>query len=144
MPRNTAHLCLPAAPLRPRPRERARASFAHGFRVAGERDWSAGMIRSEMPARQTARWAWLRAPVFADEAKTHEAFLLNVIVWSMVLVPPPYVLFTLLDTPQFSGRALVQGAFGEAINLALLVLLRKGAIRLASMLQVLALFTFMT
>jgi PAS domain S-box-containing protein len=102
------------------------------------------MIRSEVPVRQTARWAWLRAPVFADEAKTHEAFLLNVIVWSMVLVPPPYVLFTLLDTPQFSGRALVQAAFGEAINLVLLVLLRKGAVRLASMLQVLALFAFMT
>ncbi|HTA91116.1 MAG TPA: ATP-binding protein [Polyangiaceae bacterium] len=102
------------------------------------------MIRSEMPSGPNARWEWLRAPVFADEAKTHEAFLLNVIVWSMVLVPPPYVLFTLLRTPQFSGRALVQGAFGEVINGVLLILLRRGAVRLASVLQVAALFAFMT
>jgi PAS domain S-box-containing protein len=102
------------------------------------------MTRFDQPDRVQARWAWLRPPVFADEAKAHEAFLLHVIVWSMVLVPPPYVLFTLLYTPQFSARALVQGAAGEAINGVLLILLRKGAVRLASILQVSALFAFMT
>jgi PAS domain S-box-containing protein len=88
--------------------------------------------------------SWLRAPLFSDEAKTHEAFLLHVVVWAMVLVPPPYVLFTLLRTPQFSGRALIQGAAGEAINCVLLILLRLGSVRLASILQVTALFAFMT
>ncbi len=90
------------------------------------------------------RWAWLRPPAFADEAKAHEAFLLHVIVWSMVLVPLPYLFFSLLRTPQFSGRALVQSAAGEAINFVLLVLLRRGAVRLASILQVAALFGFMS
>jgi PAS domain S-box-containing protein len=89
-------------------------------------------------------WSWLRPPAFSDEAKAHEAFLLHVIVWSMVLVPLPYLLFSLLRTPQFSGRALVQSAAGEAINGVLLVLLRRGAVRLASVLQVTALFGFMT
>jgi PAS domain S-box-containing protein len=91
-----------------------------------------------------APWSWLRPPAFSDEAKAHEAFLLHVIVWSMVLVPLPYLLFSLLCTPQFSGRALVQSAAGEAINGVLLVLLRRGAVRLASVLQVTALFGFMT
>jgi PAS domain S-box-containing protein len=89
-------------------------------------------------------WSWLRPPAFSDEAKAHEAFLLHVIVWSMVLVPLPYLLFSLLRTPQFSGRALVQSAAGEAINAVLLVLLRRGAVRLASVLQVTALFGFMS
>ncbi len=90
------------------------------------------------------RWAWLRPPVFANEAKTHEAFLLHVILWSMVFVPPPYVLFTLLRTPRFSERALIQGLVGEAINGSLLFLLRSGRVRLASIIQVGALFAFMT
>src|SRR5882724_4410853 len=58
---------------------------------------------------------WLRPPAFADEAKAHEAFLLHVVVWTMVLVPPPYVLLTSLRTPQASGRALAQGLCGEVI-----------------------------
>ncbi len=90
------------------------------------------------------RWAWLLPPAFRDEAKTHEAFLLHVILWSMVLVPPPYVLFTLLRTPRYSERALIQGLVGEAINGSLLLLLRSGRVRLASILQVSALFAFMT
>jgi signal transduction histidine kinase len=90
------------------------------------------------------RWAWLRPPAFADEAKAHEAFLLHVIVWSMVLVPLPYLFFSLLRTPQFSGRALVQSTAGEAINVVLLVLLRRGWVRLASILQVATLFGFMS
>jgi len=91
-----------------------------------------------------ARWSWLRPPAFSDEAKAHEAFLLHVIVWSMVIVPLPYLLFSLLRTPQFAGRALVQSAAGEAINVVLLVVLRRGAVRLASILQVTALFGFMS
>ncbi len=102
------------------------------------------MNRLDTPDGAKLRWRWLSPPAFADEAKDHEAFLLNVIVWSMVLVPPPYVVFTLLRTPQFSGRAVVQGAVGEAINAVILLLLRKGAVRPASILQVTALFAFMT
>src|SRR5450432_817803 len=102
------------------------------------------MNRFDRPDEAKPRWSWLRPPAFADEAKTHEAFLLHVIVWSLVLVPPPYVLFTLLRTPQFSGRALVQGAVGEAINGVLLLLLRNGKVRVASILHVTTLFAFMT
>jgi len=31
----------------------------------------------------------LHPPVFDDEAKTHQTFLLHVVLWSMVVVPLP-------------------------------------------------------
>jgi len=91
-----------------------------------------------------SRWAWLWPPVFADEAKSNQAFLLHVLLWAMVLVPPPYVLLTLLLTPRFTGRALIQALIGEVLNGGLLLLLRSGWVTLASFLEVAALFAFMT
>ena len=102
------------------------------------------MNRREPLEAAKPRSPWFRPPAFADEAKSHEAYLLHVIVWSMVLVPPPYVLFTLLRTPELSSRALTQGLVGESLNLGILILLRGGRVRLASLLQVSALFLFMT
>ena len=97
-----------------------------------------------MPDRVTARFRWLRPPVFNDQAKTHEAFLLHVILWSLSLMLLPYLMFTVLRVPVLAGRALVQTVAGVSINVALMALLRKGAVRLASILQVGTIFTFMT
>jgi len=91
-----------------------------------------------------SRWPWLSPPLFADEAKNNQAFLLHVLLWAMVLVTPPYVLLTLLLTPRFTGRALLQALIGEVLNGGLLLLLRSGRVRLASFLEVAALFVFMT
>lgn len=99
-------------------------------------------MRSSSPARRLPRW--LRPPVFADEAKTHEAFLLHVILWALVLVPFPYVLGVALKTPALTERAMAQGLCGEAANVVLILLLRAGYVRVASILQVCALFAFMT
>jgi PAS domain S-box-containing protein len=87
---------------------------------------------------------WIRSPVFEEEAKTHEAFLLHVVLWALVLMPLPYVTGILIQTPELLPRALKQAIGGEAANAALLVLLRRGHVRLASILEVCALFTFMT
>ena len=86
----------------------------------------------------------LAPPVFGDETKTHEAFLLHVILWALVVVPVPYLLLTAVVAPAHTGRALVECLVGEAANALLLVLLRRGHVRLASSLQVVAFFGFFT
>ncbi len=86
----------------------------------------------------------LRPPVFADEAETHQAFMLHVILWSLVGVPVVYVLLTANVAPEGLARASVEALAGQAANVALLALLRHGQVRLASALQVVAFFTFFT
>ncbi len=83
-------------------------------------------------------------PQFKNEEDTHQAFLLHMILWGLVLVPIPYVLYFVLFAPQESMRALVQGGIGELINITLLVLLKRGYIRFASIVQVTAFWLFFT
>jgi PAS domain S-box-containing protein len=99
---------------------------------------------TKAPSRRAWMPPWLRPPVFEDEAKAHEAFLLHVVLWALVLMPFPYVLGVLVRTPELAPRALRQAIAGEAANLALLTLLRRGHVRVASILEVCALFIFMT
>jgi signal transduction histidine kinase/CheY-like chemotaxis protein len=94
---------------------------------------------------QRAR-AILRPPSFPDEERTQAAFLLHVILWAMVLVPVPYVAWALAGARALGaatvGRVLLQAAVGEAANVALLVTLRRGHVRAASVLQACALWSF--
>lgn len=92
----------------------------------------------------TALRRLLEPPVFEDETKTREAFMLHVILWALVALPVPYVVVTAITAPALTGRALVEGLAGEAINLFLLVLLRQGRVRLASSLQVVSFWGFFT
>lgn len=87
---------------------------------------------------------FFKPPVFEDEHKSHQAYLLNIILWGLIIVPVPYVLYTLIFSPDNTARALAQGGIGEAINLFLLILLRRGHVRAASNLQVTAFWLFFT
>ncbi len=87
---------------------------------------------------------FFRPPVFEDEQKTHQAYLLNIIIWGLIAVPIPYVLYALAAAPHNASRALTQGLVGEAINFFLLFLLKKGYVRLASALQGAAFWVFFT
>lgn len=86
----------------------------------------------------------VRPPVFDDEQKNHQAYLLNMILWGLILVPIPYVLGVIIFRPETIMRALIQGGTGEAINFFLLFLLHRGRVRLASILQVTAFWAFFT
>lgn len=86
----------------------------------------------------------LTAPVFADKAKTHEAYLLHIIVWILILVPLLFLVYNLVFAPENLGRTFVQLAFGESINVILLILLRQGQVRVASIIQVSAFWLFFT
>ncbi len=85
-----------------------------------------------------------KPPVFENEEKSHQAFLLHVIVWGMIVVPVPYLLFTSLATPHEFNRALAQTAFGEAINFSVLYFSRRGFVREAAALQMTMLWVFFT
>lgn len=83
-------------------------------------------------------------PVFKDEQKTHQAYLLNIILWALILVPFPYVLYAVIFMPQYVERVLTQGLIGEAVNIFLLILLKRGHVRLSAQLQVIAFWLFFT
>lgn len=83
-------------------------------------------------------------PVFEDESKTQQAYLLHMIVWGLVIVPIPYVLFTIFAEPEELLRVLAQALFGEGVNFFLLLLLRRGAVRAASYIQVIMFWLFFT
>ena len=86
----------------------------------------------------------LTPPVFEDEIKTEKAYLFHVILWTLVCVPIPYLLFIFTKGTQYQTRALIQAGFGEAINIFLLAMLRRGHVRLASILQISAFWLFFT
>jgi len=88
--------------------------------------------------------AWLRPPRFADEEKTRQAFLLNIIVWVLIIVPIPFLVYTQLFSPEAWRRVLTQVLSGEAVNVFLLVLLRRGYVRIASIIQIAAFWAFFT
>ncbi len=84
------------------------------------------------------------APVFDDEFKTQQAYLLNIILWTLICVPIPFVIYTLVLTPGNSSRTFIQAIFGETVNVILLLMLRHGRVRAASIIQVSAFWFFFT
>jgi PAS domain S-box-containing protein len=62
----------------------------------------------------------------------------------MVVVPVPYLAYTVAVDPAGVERAVVQTLTGETVNLALIWMMRCGHVRRASRLQVGALWLFMT
>lgn len=88
--------------------------------------------------------SWLTAPVFDDETITHQAYMLHVILWALIIIPIPYVILSILSNPANAGMVLTQAAVGEAANVFLIVLLRRGHVRLTAILQIVAFWLFFT
>ncbi|HEX5837335.1 MAG TPA: ATP-binding protein [Anaerolineales bacterium] len=86
----------------------------------------------------------LTPPVFDDEETTQQAFMLHIIVWTLLFVPIPYVIYILVFVPENILRMSIQVLSGEGINLLVLVMLRSGYVRTASVLQVSAFWLFFT
>jgi PAS domain S-box-containing protein len=84
----------------------------------------------------------LKPPEFENEIKAQQAYMLHFILWTLVLVPIPYLTYTLLFNPSASARALTQTLFGETANILLLILLQRGWVREAGVLQVSLLWIF--
>ncbi len=86
----------------------------------------------------------LKSPVFDDEQKTQQAYLLHVILWALIITPIPYVLFTFIQAPELADRSLTYVVIGEMANLFLLALLRRGHVRLVSIIQVTSSWSLLT
>lgn len=84
----------------------------------------------------------LTPPAFKDEKDNHSAYLLHVILWVLIFVPIPYVLYTFFFLPEHITRAVLQSSTSEVINIFLLVVLHRGNVRAASILQTVAFWLF--
>lgn len=83
-------------------------------------------------------------PIYDNEQDTHRAYLLNIILWGLVLMPIPYVIYTQIFEPDLALRAWIQAGVGEVINFFLLFIMRRGYVRSASFIQVIAFWLFFT
>jgi len=70
--------------------------------------------------------------------------MLHIILWTLVCVPIPYVLYTLIVTPESLTRTLAQATFVETTNIVLIFLLHRGYVKTASSIQVSAFWLFLT
>ena len=84
----------------------------------------------------------LTPPVFQDEMKTQQAFMLHVILCTLMLVPIPFVIYHLFFVYANFERSFIQSVIGEAVNIVLFIMLRRGHVRTASILQVSAFWLF--
>lgn len=87
---------------------------------------------------------FLKPPVFEDEQKNHQAYLLNIITLGLLVIPIPYLAYALVAAPEAISRALIQTGVGEALNIFLFILLRRGHVRAGSILQVGTFWVFFT
>ncbi|HEY5729754.1 MAG TPA: PAS domain-containing protein, partial [Anaerolineales bacterium] len=86
----------------------------------------------------------LSPPVFDDELKTQQAYMLHIILWTLVCVPIPYFIYSLIATPEDLTRPFAQSAFGIAANILLLIVMRRGYVKAASIFQVSTFWFFFT
>ena len=78
----------------------------------------------------------LTPPVFEDEEKTHQAYLLHVILLTLISIPLPFIIYLLIKRPEEAGRALTIIVASEIINITLFVLLKRGYVRQIAVLHI--------
>ena len=83
-------------------------------------------------------------PAFKDEAEAQQAHLLHIILWMLICIPIPFVIYTIFYTHENVFRTLMQTMFGEGINIILLLMLHRKYVRAASIIQVGAFWFFFT
>ena len=84
----------------------------------------------------------LRPPVFEQDEKTHQAYLLHVILLAFMLMPLPYILYVLIRDPLDAGRTLGVLAVEQVITIIPFILLRRGYVRLAAAMHIITLWFF--
>ncbi|GAB1471930.1 PAS domain S-box protein [Chloroflexota bacterium] len=87
---------------------------------------------------------FLTLPKIKDEEEAHLAYLLNLLLWMLVFVPVPYLAYIFIVLPEQIPHALTQSVWGEAVNFILLIMLRRGRVRLTAVLQITLFWLFFT
>ncbi len=75
-------------------------------------------------------------PVFQEDQKTHQAYLLHVILLAFMVMPVPYVLYMLIQRPDDLGRTMALFAAEEVINIISFIMLRRGYVRAAAVIHI--------
>ncbi len=88
--------------------------------------------------------AFFKPPCFEDEEKTRQAFLLHIILWTLLLVAILYFVYALLFYQEVTRRVLTQVFVGVVVNAFLLIMVRRGYVRSASIIQIAAFWIFFT
>ena len=68
----------------------------------------------------------LTPPRFEDDVKTQQAFMLHVILWTLMLVPLPILIYDLVLLSPKTERMLMEAAVAEVANIVLFIMLRRG------------------
>ena len=87
---------------------------------------------------------WLVHPVFDDEEKTHQGYLLHVILISLIVIPIPFIIYLLIRRPEESNRALLLTATSVLSNIILMIMLKRGYVRQASVILVATIWLLFT
>src|SRR5687767_13583119 len=85
---------------------------------------------------------YLTPPTFEDEEKTHQAYLLHVILLTLIIIAIPFILYVLIQQPEEANKALAYLVISEIIHITLFILLRHGYVQQASTIQIVALWSF--
>ncbi|MBI5586107.1 MAG: PAS domain S-box protein [Deltaproteobacteria bacterium] len=88
--------------------------------------------------------SWLKPAQFKDEEERQQALLVFLIICVFIIVPPLFLVLTVIFSPETLKRVLVQTLFAETVNGILLLLLGRGHVRWASWIQVTAFWLFFT
>lgn len=83
-------------------------------------------------------------PQFPDEIKTQQAFMLHVILWTLMIVPVVLAIYHLIFRLPNREQTLIRYGSAEVVNVVLLVMLHRGYVRGAALLQVITFWFFFT
>jgi PAS domain S-box-containing protein len=82
------------------------------------------------------------APVFDDEEKTHQAYLLHVIISVLIITPILYAIYVLIVMPEESSRALAFIAVEEIVSIIPFIILRYGYVFSAAVIEIASIWLF--
>lgn len=85
----------------------------------------------------------LTPPVFDDEIKTQQVYMLHIILWALLITPCPFVIYSIILIPESMPRVYTQAGYIVIINILLLIMLRRGYVNAASIIQVSAFCFFL-
>src|SRR5688572_33102204 len=86
----------------------------------------------------------LKPPVFENEIDTHQAYLLNMILWGLIFITIPYLILVQITQPEEIIRALIQAGIGLIIYISLLFFMHRGYVRQAAVVHVIMIWIFIT
>ncbi|MBL8089198.1 MAG: PAS domain S-box protein [Anaerolineales bacterium] len=86
----------------------------------------------------------LKPPVFENEIDTHQAYILNIILWGLIAIALFFIIFIPALEPEIATRVWVEIIIVVSINSFLLYMMRRGYVRQAAMIQVILFWILFT